>query len=311
MKHPERRQFGGTGVSVGVLGYGGMELRGPNHPSPITGRSRAIAPEQVKALLNNVLDGGINFIDTSIDYGISEELIGTYISTRREEYFLASKCGCLVDAPAPTALGQRPPHDFSRGNIRHGVESSLKRLKTDYLDLVQFHASPSKDTLETNDSIQELLDLKQEGKLKFIGMSSTLPNLKDHIDMGVFDSFQIPYSALERDHEDLIKEAELSGAGIIIRGGVAKGDPNEGGHGGNSWDRWLGANIDELLEGLTRTQFLLRFTISHPHMHTTIVGTANPDHLSDNIETAAMGPLPSDLYEETKRRLGAAGILPA
>ena len=116
---------------------------------------------------------------------------------------------------------------------------------------------------------------------------------------------------MERDHEDLIKEAELSGAGIIIRGGVAKGDPNEGGHGGNSWDRWLGANIDELLEGLTRTQFLLRFTISHPHMHTTIVGTANPDHLSDNIETAAMGPLPSDLYEETKRRLGAAGILPA
>ena len=95
MKHPERRQFGGTGVSVGVLGYGGMELRGPNHPSPITGRSRAIAPEQVKALLNNVLDGGINFIDTSIDYGISEELIGTYISTRREEYFLASKCGSV------------------------------------------------------------------------------------------------------------------------------------------------------------------------------------------------------------------------
>jgi aryl-alcohol dehydrogenase-like predicted oxidoreductase len=154
-------------------------------------------------------------------------------------------------------------------------------------------------------------DLKQEGKVRFIGMSGTLPNLRDHIAMGVFDSFQIPYSALERDHENLITQAEQSGAGIVIRGGVAKGDPDGGGLGGDPWQSWQKAGMDDLLNGMTPTQFLLRFTISHPHMHTTIVGTANPDHLADNVKVAAMGPLSAGVYEEAKRRLANAGVVPA
>jgi aryl-alcohol dehydrogenase-like predicted oxidoreductase len=300
------RMLGRTGMPVTVLGYGAMELRGTSH-----WRSRDITPEQAKVVLNGVLDGGINFVDTSIDYGASEELIGSYISGRRSEYFLASKCGCVVDAPQAATRDQRPAHDFTRENIRKGVENSLRRLKTEYLDLVQFHASPSKQVLEENGSLQEVLDLKQEGKVRFIGMSGTIPNLRDHIAMGVFDSFQIPYSALERDHENLITQAEEAGAGIIIRGGVAKGDPEAGGHGGQPWDLWQKAGLDDLLDGLTPTQFLLRFTISHPHMHTTIVGTANPDHLADNVKVAAMGSLPSDVYEEAKRRLASAGVVPA
>jgi aryl-alcohol dehydrogenase-like predicted oxidoreductase len=77
---------------------------------------------------------------------VSEERIGHYISHRRSEYYLASKCGCLVGAPA--ARGQRSPHVFTRDNILAGVEQSLVRMKTDYLDVVQFHISPSKQTLE-------------------------------------------------------------------------------------------------------------------------------------------------------------------
>jgi aryl-alcohol dehydrogenase-like predicted oxidoreductase len=302
----EKRTLGRTGLPVTVLGYGAMELRGPAH-----WRKRDIPESQAGTVLNGVLDAGINFVDTSIDYGTSEELIGKYISGRRSEYFLASKCGCIVDAPQAQTRDQRPSHDFTRENIRRGVENSLRRLKTDYLDLVQFHATPSKQTLEDNESLQEVLDLKQEGKLRFIGMSGTLPNLRDHIAMGVFDSFQIPYSALERDHEDLITQAEEAGAGIVVRGGVAKGDPDAGGHGGQPWDLWQKADLDDLLDGMTPTQFLLRFTISHPHMHTTIVGTANPDHLADNVKVAAMGPLPTDVYEEAKRRLANAGVVPA
>src|SRR5271154_1070060 len=87
------RQLGNTGETVSTLGYGAMELRGPS-------RGPVISDEDAGALLNALLDGGINLIDTSIDYGRSEELIGRYVSSRRGEYFLASKCGCPLEQPA-------------------------------------------------------------------------------------------------------------------------------------------------------------------------------------------------------------------
>jgi aryl-alcohol dehydrogenase-like predicted oxidoreductase len=71
-------------------------------------------------------------------------------------------------------------------------------------------------------------------------------------------------------------------------------------------DRWDHAELDDLLEGMTRMEFMLRFTLSHPQMHTTIVGTANPQHLADNIAAAQKGPLAPDIYETAKQRLAAA-----
>ena len=228
-----KRTLGSTGYEVTALAYGAMELRG----GP---RGRDIDPEEAGRILNAVLDGGINMIDTSIDYGISEELIGRYISHRRNEYFLASKCGCWAggsEPPADAALtGGRFPHVFTRENIIAGVEQSLRRMNTDHLDLVQFHASPSQSVLEQHGAVETLLDLQREGKVRFLGMSGTLPNLPDHVAMGVFDAFQIPYSAVEREHEEAMAQAVEAGSGVIIRGGVAKGDPEGGGHGGNSWD---------------------------------------------------------------------------
>ncbi len=79
-------------------------------------------------------------------------------------------------------------------------------MKTDYLDLVQFHISPSKQTLEENGALDAAMELRAAGKVRFIGMSGTLPHLKDHIAMGV-SSVQIPYSAMEREHETIIAEA--------------------------------------------------------------------------------------------------------
>ena len=87
-----KRELGRTGLQVTTLGYGAMELRG----AP---RARDITEVQAETILNKALDAGINYIDTSIDYGLSEERIGRYISHRRAEYYLASKCGCLVGAP--------------------------------------------------------------------------------------------------------------------------------------------------------------------------------------------------------------------
>ncbi|MHB8576938.1 MAG: aldo/keto reductase [Dehalococcoidia bacterium] len=296
-------ELGRTGLQVTALGFGAMELRG----AP---RGRAIEPEQAETVLYAVLDSGINYIDTSIDYGQSEALIGKFIAHRRGEYVLASKCGCLVGA-APAPAGQRNPHLFTRANILAGVNQSLARMQTDHIDVMQFHASPSKEILEENGAIQTLLDLQREGKIRYIGTSSTAPNLADHIAMGVFDVFQIPYSALERQHEDLISEAARARAGIVIRGGVARGAPATDKQAGDAWESWQRVGLEDLLDGMTRMEFMLRFTLSHPELDTTIVGTLNPAHLRNNLAAAAAGPLPPDVYAEAKRRLAAAGIEPA
>jgi aryl-alcohol dehydrogenase-like predicted oxidoreductase len=308
----ERSVLGRTGLEVTKLGYGAMELRGP-----AGGRGREIDPADAARILHAVLDAGINFIDTSPDYGNSEALIGDAISGRRDEFFLASKCGCPVDQPPPPE-GERPEHVFTPENIRAGVEQSLRRMKTDHIDIVQFHVSPSREQLEHDGAVEALAALRDEGKIRFLGMSGTLPNINDHITMGVFDAFQIPYSALEREHEAVITDAAHAGAGTIIRGGVARGQPDKMPAVADlpgPWaevmqqmaqtrrDRWEQANLDDLLDGATRSEFTLRFTLSHPHMHTTIVGTANPDHLAANVAAAAKGALPADVYEEAKSRL--------
>jgi aryl-alcohol dehydrogenase-like predicted oxidoreductase len=299
------RTLGGTGADVTILSYGAMELRGrPRGPE--------IADEDAGRLLNAVVDSGINLIDTSPDYGRSEELIGSYLGHRRDEFFLASKCGCLLEIPA----GASPPypHDYSPENVRAGVEQSLRRLRTDHLDLVQVHMSPSQATLEANHTVETLRGLQAEGKVRFIGMSGILPNLPDHLAMGVFDVFQIPYSAVQRDHEELITEAADAGAGTFIRGGAARGaasqDKNwragplsqDPGVGQRNWET---SGIAGLLSeaGMSNMEFVLRFTLSHPGLSTTIVGTSNPAHLASNIAIAEKGPLPADLYDEAKKRL--------
>ena len=297
-----KRELGRTGLLVTMLGYGAMELRG-------VPRGREVTEAQAETILHAVLDAGINYIDTSIDYGLSEERIGRHIANRRSEYYLASKCGCVVGA-TPAPRGQRNPHVFTRDNIVAGVEQSLARMKTDHLDVVQFHASPSKQTLEEHDALEAALSLKRAGKVRFIGMSATLPHLAEHIAMGVFDVFQIPYSAVEREHETIITMAAGSGAGIVIRGGAAKGAPSGGGQEGVQWARWQKARLDDLLGSMTPMEFILRFTFTHPGMATNIVGTINPAHLQNNVDALRKGPLPPALYAEAKRRLAAAGSAP-
>ncbi len=299
----ETRPLGRTGTDVTILGYGAMELRGEP-------RGPAIDDADAGRVLGAVLDGGINLIDTSVDYGRSEELIGRYLSHRRDEFFLASKCGCLLEVPADTPPPY--PHDYSPANVRADVEQSLRRLGTDRLDLVQVHMSPSRSQLEKEGTVEAMQALRDEGKVRFLGMSGLLPNLPDHIAMGVFEVFQIPYSAVQREHEDLITAAARTGAGTLIRGGAARGAPapdkgwRRGPIGlaeGEGERRWADSGADDLLDGMSRLEFVLRFTLSHPDLSSTIVGTSSLGHLTSNLAVAAKGPLPADLYEEARRRL--------
>jgi aryl-alcohol dehydrogenase-like predicted oxidoreductase len=293
------RPLGSSTLEVSALGYGAMELRGTAHHKP-----RPIDEDEAARLLYAVLDSGVTFIDTSIDYGGSEELIGAALSGRREEYVLASKCGCPL-AHDPAATGPRA-HDWSPARVTEGVEQSLRRLRTDRHDLVQVHMSPSRATLEQEGTVDALRKLQEQGKIRFLGSSSILPDAYDLIDMGVFDAFQLPYSAIQRQHAPVIDAAAAAGAGVIVRGAVDRGSLLSKADAADLWDR---ARLDELTDGLPRMQFLLRFSMSRPGISTTLVGTANVGHWEEGVAAARLGPLEPDVYAEVNRRLDEA--LPA
>ncbi|MCK9862946.1 aldo/keto reductase [Paenibacillus sp. ATY16] len=291
--------LGRTGLQVTKLSYGAMEIRGPR-----VWNGRPVEDADAGLILNTVLDAGINLIDTSYDYGRSEELIGRFISHRRSEFILATKCGCCV-----TNRGDHDEtsHIWTRDNLLHNIDTSLKRMKTDYVDVLQLHG-PTVQQAEEGALVDVLKEIQASGKARYIGVSSYLPNLPAFVDWEAFDTFQLPYSALEREHEDWVTKAADTGAGIIVRGGVGQGEPGIGRGSEERWSAWEQAKLDDLLEhGEQRTGFLLRFTLSHPSMTTTIVGTKNPSHLAENLRYAELGPLPGDVYEEAKKRLDAIG----
>lgn len=293
-----KRTLGRTGFDVTILGFGAMELRGEP-------KGRAVDEANVSALLNSVLDAGINLVDTSIDYGLSEERIGQHISHRRDEYFLASKCGCSIDV-GPAMAGGGTPHDFTEENLRAGIEQSLRRLRTDHLDLLQVHMSPSAEQLKEDDTVATMLTLQEEGKIRFLGMSGTLPDIGDHIDLGVFDVFQIPYSVLEPEHGPSISEAAMAGSGTLIRGGAGKGAGGEQAgtsRGAKLVPLWERAKLDDLLDGMSPTEFILRYTITPTEVSTTIVGTLSPEHLMSNVRAVSKGPLDQATFDEATRRV--------
>ncbi|MSP13729.1 MAG: aldo/keto reductase [Chloroflexi bacterium] len=280
--------LGRTGLRVTRLGYGGA------HRRPMT-------EEHADRLLNAVLDAGINFIDTSRSYGNSEELIGKFIGHRRTEFTMATKGG-----------GHPDEIPWTRANLFRGLHESLQRMKTDYIDIMQLH-NPSIAQCESGNLVEALEEMRQQGKVRWIAISTKLPDLPTYLEWGVFDAFQIPYSALEREHEGWITKVAQAGAGTIIRGGIAMGEPGvgKGEQMAENWAKFGEAGLDELRqEGESRSAFVLRYTLTHPDTQTIIVGTTNPDHLQENVQAILRGPLPQDVYQETQRRLQAAGVGP-
>jgi aryl-alcohol dehydrogenase-like predicted oxidoreductase len=295
--------LGRTGLDVTRLSFGAMEIRGSR-----IWNGRPVTEQQAETILNAVLDEGINFIDTANDYGRSEEFIGKYIAHRRQEFYLATKCGCTVVHRDENS--DETPHVWTRANLFRGLEESLQRMKTDYIDIMQLHNPPVEET-ENNQLVDALREMQQQGKVRFVSISTTLPHLPTYLQWGVFDTFQIPYSGLEREHEDWISRAAEAGIGTIIRGGVARGEAGVGLGNTDRWKKFVEAGLDDLREPEeSPTAFLLRFTLAHPHVDTIIVGTLYPEHLQENLAAVQRGPLPADVYEEAKRRLDRVGIAP-
>jgi aryl-alcohol dehydrogenase-like predicted oxidoreductase len=288
--------LGRTGLKVTQLGYGSMGIRGPR-----TWGVRVVNDRTADEILNAVLDAGINFIDTAPDYGVSEERIGRFLSSRRSEFFLATKCGC---APTQREDHLEIAHVWNKEVVQRNIETSLLRMQTDYVDLLQFHGGDA-ETLQREGLVDLLMGLRDQGLIRHIGVSSSLPNLPGMIELGAFDTFQIPYSCLANQHHDLITAAAATAAGVIIRGGIAHGGPDAEIQRPPLNDVWAAARLDELLTpDMSRAELILRYTLSHPHCHTTIVGTCDPTHLAENVAAAQRGPLPAELYEEITTRVG-------
>jgi aryl-alcohol dehydrogenase-like predicted oxidoreductase len=290
------RVLGRTGLEVTQLSFGAMEIRGPK-----VWNGRDPSEEEAERILNAVLDAGINFIDTAGCYGLSEERIGRYISDRRDEYYIATKAGCNL---VPTGDGKlNTPHTWDRDTLMRNIDESLSRMKLDQIDIWQLHnADP--EQVEEGGLLKVMEEVKAQGLVRFISISSTLPHLDTYIEWGTFDTFQIPYSCLQPEHHDVITRAAEAGMGIIIRGGIGKGGPESEVVPEKNVDMWKTANLDELLPaGMTPSELILRYTLSHPHCHTTIVGTLNPDHLEENVAAAKRGPLDAELYKEITRRV--------
>ena len=151
-----QNSLGRTGLPVTKLGYGAMEVRG----SRIWG-GRHVEDSEAETILNEVVDNGITFIDTANDYGRSEEYIGRYLSHRRDEFVLATKCGCTVVHRDDTT--DDTPHVWTKENLFRGLHESLERMRTDHVDLMQLH-NPSVEDCESGDLVSTLQEMKDQGR---------------------------------------------------------------------------------------------------------------------------------------------------
>jgi hypothetical protein len=193
----QRRKLGKTDITASVLGFGGSEI----------GYERASA-RAVAKLLGGALDAGLNVVDTAECYEDSEVLIGKAIGARRRECFLFTKCG---------HAGGWGRADWRLDALLRSVERSLKRLATDYLDLIQLH-SCSLDVLKRGDAITALERARERGWTRYVGYSGDGVAARYAIETGRFDTLQTSVSIADQEALELtLPLARERGMGVIAK----------------------------------------------------------------------------------------------
>jgi aryl-alcohol dehydrogenase-like predicted oxidoreductase len=283
MEKMEKRLYGNTGMNVSILGFGGAEI----------GYSEAKL-ETVDKLLGSALDAGLNVIDTAECYKISEELIGKTVSHRRDEYYLFTKCGHASGFDLP---------DWDPKMLEQSIDRSLKRLKTEYVDVIHLH-SCSEELLRRGEVIEVLQRAKRQGKTRFIGYSGDHKDALYAVQSGLFDSLETSVSIADQEAIELtIPEALKKGMGVVAKRPIANaawrtGKKPEDAYQHTYWNRLQELKYDFLKSDLNDAiGTALRFTLTIPGVHTAIVGTANPSRWIENANLVALGKLPKDEYE--------------
>lgn len=264
----EKRAFGKTGLQVSVLGFGGAGI----------GLAQA-SQGVVDRMLGEALDSGLNVIDTAECYG-SEELIGNAVFGRRQQCYLFTKCGHSSGFDLES---------WDPELIEPTIDRSLRRMRTDYLDLVQLHTC-GEDVLRRGDVISALQRARDAGKTRFIGYSGDGEAARYAVESGAFDALQTSVSIADQEAITLtLPLARRHGLGVIAKRPIAnaawKREERPGYAEGEYWDRLKVLDYDFLRDGDDEraVEIALRFTLAAPGVHTAIVGTTNPDHWRQNL----------------------------
>ena len=283
------RQLGKTEMNVSVLGLGGWEI-GYLHTSLAT----------VKKMLNQAIDAGINIIDTAECYSTSEELIGQAVGKQHKDFYLLTKCGHESGWSYP---------DWRPESLLRCIQRSLKRLKTDHLDLIQLH-SCSEIELRKGTVIDTLKRARELGYTRFIGYSGDNQAALYAIACGEFDTLQTSISIADQEALDLfLPLAGKYNLGVIAKRPLANvawqnGDrPPTDTYGRPYWERLQKLKYELLRGGLKRTvAAALRFTLTVPGVHTAIVGTTKPGRFMENAAAVSVGPLPKETFDGIRAR---------
>jgi aryl-alcohol dehydrogenase-like predicted oxidoreductase len=283
----KKRELGNTGLEVTALGFGAMHLN-----------DERVSEEAAGRLLNQVLDAGINLIDTARGYGLSEERIGRHIAHRRQEFVLSTKVGYGIPGVA----------DWTYDCIVAGVEAALARMRCDVLDVVHLHSCPL-HVLQQGDVVRALLDCRRAGKLRVTAYSGDNAELQWALDSGAFGSVQTSISLCDQANlAQRLPFAREHGIGVVAKrplaGAVWRFDSRPGEYAeGLYWDRFRAMGIDPA--GMDWPALALRFAAHVPGVSSAIVGTNKPENFMRNVAIVAQGPLDAGLQERIERAFSA------
>ncbi len=307
------RTLGASGLRVSELILGAMtfgEQGGVGAPLP-----------ECRRMLDLYAEAGGNTIDTAINYrdGASEEFLGELLEGRRESFVLGTKYTVSRDRADPNAAGNH------RKNLRASLETSLRRLRTDYVDIYWVHMWDRGTPIE--ETMRALDDAVRAGKVLYVGISdapawvvSRANTLAQWHDWSPFIGLQVPYSLLQRDIErELLPMAESLGLGVTawspLAGGVLsgkytrRGGPTTGGRltaeSLSARDHAIARVVQDVADdlGATPSQVAIAWTASRsPAIHP-ILGARNLDQLRDNLAAADL-TLPPDSLDRLEQATG-------
>jgi len=254
-------------LAVNRLGFGAMRLTGEGVWGPPDDHDEAI-----RVLQAAVGDLDVNFIDTADSYGpnVSEELIAEALRPYPEGLVIATKGGMERPGPGRWEPNGRPKH------LREACEGSLRRLRVDRIDIYQFHRPDPEVPIQ--DSMGELVRLREEGKIRYIGVSNfDVDQLEQALKVTRFVSVQNHYNVAERDSDPVVTWCEERGIAFIPWRPL----------GGGELDHAAARNIAEA-HGCTVRQVALAWLLHRSPTVLPIPGTSSRDHLRQNVEAAGL-----------------------
>jgi len=278
------RILGKTGLKVSVIGYG---------TSPLGAEFGVIDPTEGKRAVDHAVDNGINYFDAAPYYGrtLAEKRLGEFLTGKRQKVILASKA-CRYDITT---------FDFSAKRVRESIEESLKRLRTDYLDVYQIHDVEYCELERIiNETIPAMLKLKKQGKIRFVGITGyPLTNLKKIAEAADIDTIltYCHYTLIDTSMDDILtpivkqKEIGLINAAPLHMGALTeKGAP--------SWhpapEQVLAAAKRAAAfckkKGTKISELAMQFALQHPDVATTVTGMTKQHHVDTNINLVGKKP---------------------